>query len=159
VLRKVRDLGMPLLSVTCVENDMERRNGIMNRKEKMSLLWIVVMLNMAFADILTFILPGSLQEIMTGDMGGLRPTQAMLLAFAALIEIPIVMIVLSRMVKRQINRILNIIASIITIAFVVGGGSATLHYIFFAGMEVACMVLIILMCVTWRKDQGESNGK
>jgi hypothetical protein len=131
----------------------------MNRKEKMSLLWIVVMLNMAFADILTFILPGSLQEIMAGDMGGLRPTQAMLLAFAVLIEIPIVMIVLSRMVKRHVNRILNIIASLITIAFVVGGGSLTLHYIFFAGMEVACMVLIVLMCVTWPKDQEESNGK
>jgi hypothetical protein len=131
----------------------------MNRKEKMSLLWIVVMLNMAFADILTFILPGSLQEIMTGDMGGLRPTQAMLLAFAVLIEIPIVMIVLSRMLKRRINRILNIIASIITIAFVAGGGSATLHYIFCAGMEVVCMLLIILMCIRWPKDQGESNGK
>jgi hypothetical protein len=131
----------------------------MNRKEKMSLLWIVVMLNMAFADILTFILPGSLQEIMTGNVGGLQPTQAMLLAFAVLIEIPIVMIVLSRMLKRRINRILNIIASIITIAFVAGGGSATLHYIFCAGMEVVCMLLIILMCIRWPKDQGESNGK
>jgi uncharacterized membrane protein YhaH (DUF805 family) len=128
-----------------------------NRKEKMSLLWIVVMLNMAFADILTFILPGSLQEIMTGDVGGLRPTQAMLLFFAVLIEIPIVMIVLSRMLKRRINRILNIIASIITIAFVVGGGSATLHYIFCAGMEVVCMLLIVLMCVKWQKEEGESN--
>jgi hypothetical protein len=131
----------------------------MNRKEKMSLLWIVVMLNMAFADILTFILPGSLQEIMTGKVGGLQPTQAMLLAFAVLIEIPIVMIVLSRMLKRRINRILNIVASIITIAFVVGGGSATLHYMFCAGMEVVCMLLIILLCVKWPKDQGESNGK
>jgi hypothetical protein len=129
----------------------------LNRKEKMSLLWIVVMVNMAFADILTFILPGSLQEIMTGEMGGLRPTQAMLLAFAALIEIPIVMIVLSRMLKRGINRILNITASVITIAFVVGGGSATLHYIFCAGMEVVCMLLIILMCVKWQKEEGESN--
>jgi hypothetical protein len=131
----------------------------LNRKEKMSLLWMVVMFNMAFADILTFILPGSLQEIMTGDMGGLRPTQGMLLAFAVLIEIPIVMIVLSRMLKRRINRILNIIASIITMAFVVGGGSATLHYIFCAGMEVMCMLLIILMCVKWPKEQEESNGK
>jgi hypothetical protein len=131
----------------------------MNRKEKVSLLWVVVMFNMAFADILTFILPGSLQEIMTGTMGGLRPTQAMLLGFAALIEIPILMIILSRVLKKRINRILNIAASVVTIAFVVGGGSATMHYIFCAGVEVVCMLLVILMCITWPKEQGDSNGK
>jgi hypothetical protein len=125
----------------------------MNRKEKMSLLWVVVMLNMAFADILSFLLPGSLQEIMTGSPSGLPTTQGLVLIFAVLIEIPIAMIILSRMLKRRINRILNIVASVITIAFVVAGGSATLHYIFMAGVEVVCAVLVILMCIRWPKDQ------
>ena len=43
----------------------------MGTKEKISTLWIVVMFNMAFADILSFITPGALQEIMTGYAGKL----------------------------------------------------------------------------------------
>jgi hypothetical protein len=37
-----------------------------DRKVILSTLWIVVMFNMLFADILSFMVPGSLKEIMTG---------------------------------------------------------------------------------------------
>ena len=124
----------------------------MDRKGTISLLWVVVMFNMAFADILTFILPGSLQDIMSGDTGPFKITQAMLLVFAVLIEIPITMTILSRILKRRVNRIVNIAASAVTIAFVVGGGSTTLHYLFLAGVEVVAMLLIVLLCATWRTD-------
>lgn len=36
-------------------------------KEKISILWIVVMVNMIFADILSFMLPGFLNDINTGN--------------------------------------------------------------------------------------------
>jgi len=124
----------------------------MDRKGTISLLWVVVMFNMAFADILTFIQPGSLQDIMSGDTGPFKITQAMLLVFAVLIEIPIAMTILSRILNRRVNRIVNIAASAVTTAFVVGGGSTTLHYLFLAGVEVVAMVLIVLLCATWRTD-------
>ena len=112
-------------------------------KAKLSTLWIVVMFTMVFADILTFITPGSLQEIMTGSAGGLQITPGILLLFAILTEIPIAMIFLSRVLNYKANRIANIVASIITIVYVVCGGSASLHYLFFASVEVICMLLII----------------
>jgi Sec-independent protein secretion pathway component TatC len=124
-------------------------------EERVSLLWIVVMLNMAFADILTFISPGSLQEMMTGYAGELKITQGLLLAFALLIEIPIIMIFLSRVLNRKVNRIANIAACAVTIAFVVGGGSATAHYVFFAGMEVAGMLLIVWTCIRWPNEKSD----
>lgn len=111
-------------------------------REKISILWIVVMINMIFADVLSFMLPGFLNDIITGNTP-LGITQEILLVFAVILEIPIIMIFLSRVLKDKANRWANIVASVITIIFVIGGGSLALHYIFFATIEVIILVLII----------------
>ena len=111
-------------------------------REKISILWIVVMINMIFADVLSFMLPGFLNDIITGNTP-LGITQEILLVFAVILEIPIIMIFLSRVLKYKANRWANIVASVITIIFVIGGGSLALHYIFFATIEVIILVLII----------------
>ena len=113
-----------------------------NTGTRLSTLWIVVMFNMVFADILTFIKPGALQELWAGQ-AGVNVTDGLLLVFALLLEIPIAMIVLSRVLKPAANRWANTAAALITTLFVVGGGSADLHYIFFAAVEIACMALIV----------------
>lgn len=120
----------------------------MDMKVKLSTLWIVVMFNMVFADIVGFMNPGALEEIMTGAVG-FEITQELLLVFSILLEIPIAMILLSRVLKYRANRWANIIASVITILFVIGGGSAYLSYIFFATIEVVCLLLIIWYAWIW----------
>jgi Sec-independent protein secretion pathway component TatC len=102
----------------------------------------VVMFNMVFADILSFIKPGVLQDLWAGQ-GGLEITQGLLLGFAVLLEIPIAMIYLSRVLRPRANRWANTAAAAVTTVFVVGGGSTSLHYVFFAAVEVACMALIV----------------
>jgi hypothetical protein len=109
---------------------------------RLSTLWVVVMFNMVFADILTFIKPGALQELWAGQ-AGVHVTQGVLLGFAILLEIPIAMIFMSRILKPRPNRWANTVAAVVTTAFVVGGGSLDLHYVFFATAEVACMALIV----------------
>ncbi len=128
------------------------------RKRLISLLWIVVMLNMAFADILTFITPGSLRQMMSGYAGEMKITSAMLAVFAVLIEVPIAMIFLSVVLKRGVNRVLNIAASVITAAFVIGGGSTTAHYIILAGVELLCMVSVIVLSIRWPKEGTKAEG-
>ncbi len=124
---------------------MDRNKSVisLNIREKISLLWIVVMMNMIFADIFSFMLPGFLNEIMTGNTP-IKITQGTMLIFALILEIPIAMIFLSRVLDHKANRWANIVASIITIIFVIGGGSLTLHYIFFAAIEVLILLLIII---------------
>ncbi len=116
-----------------------------------STLWIVVMFNMIFADILGFLVPGSLKALMTGYAGEIKLSQEILLVFAIVLEIPIAMIFLSRMLKYGVNRWANISAGFITIVFVIGGGSLELHYIFFATVEVICMLVIIWFAWKWRE--------
>ena len=125
----------------------------MDMRVKLSTLWIVVMFNMVFADVVGFMNPGALQEIMTGATG-IEITQQLLLVFSVLLEIPIAMIVLSRVLKPGANRWANIIASVVTILFVIGGGSTYLSYIFFATVEVACLLLIIWYAWNWPKQEA-----
>lgn len=126
-------------------------------KARLSTLWIFVMFNMVFADILSFMNPGFLKELMTGYAGEIQITQGLLLVFAIVLEIPIAMIFLSRALKYGANRWANIIAGVITIAFVIGGGSTDLHYIFFAAVEVVCMSLIVWYAWKWPNPEVVSK--
>jgi Sec-independent protein secretion pathway component TatC len=112
------------------------------------------MFNMVFADILTFIKPGELQSLWAGQ-AGLQITPGLLLGFAVLLEIPIAMIFVSRVLKPRANRWANTAAAVVTTAFVVGGGPLQLpHYVFFAAVEVACMALIVWS--VWSQRSSES---
>jgi lipoprotein signal peptidase len=123
--------------------------GMENVKVKLSTLWIFVMFNMVFADIIGFLNPGALEEMIA-----MKPSPGLLLIFSILTEIPIAMIVLSQWLKYRANRWANIIAGIITILWVIGGGSGNVTYIFFATIEVVCMLLIVWYA--WRWTEHES---
>lgn len=77
-------------------------------------------------------------------------------------QLPIWMTYLSAVLKQRINRWINIVAAVLTIAFVVGpyiGDSepTELHYIFIASVEVVCMLAIIWMAWWWKKGNDESG--
>ena len=119
-------------------NTSPKNTGMEAMQVRLSTLWIFVMFNMVFADIVGFLNPGALEQMIA-----MKPAQGLLLVFSILLEIPIAMIVLSRLLKVRANRWANIIAGVITILYVIGGGNTSITYIFFATIEVACMLLII----------------
>ena len=121
-------------------------------KVLLSTLWIVVMINMAYADILSLHIPGILEELAVS--AGETPITQLMLIGAIMTEIPIAMIFLSRVLKYKVNRWANIITSVITIAYVVGGGSPYPHYIFIATIEVVCMLLIVWYAWKWTNPEG-----
>jgi hypothetical protein len=120
---------------------------------RISTLWVVVMFNMVFADIVGFIQPGALQGV--AGPGGMQITQGLLVVIAIFLEIPIAMIFLSRTLKPAPNRWANTVAAVITTVFVVGGGSMELpFYAFFAAVEVVCMALIVWSVWTMRGSEA-----
>jgi len=124
-----------------------------NVKERLSILWIIVMFNMAYADILGLYIPGTLEEL--AEFAGDIPIAQLMLAGAIIVEIPIIMIILSRVLKYQVNRWTNIFAGALTIFFVIGGGSTNPHYIFIATIEVVCLSLIIWYAWKWSNPKVE----
>jgi len=74
-------------------------------------------------------------------------------------SLAIAMVLLSRVLTYRANRRANIIAGAATIAFVIGGGSTAVHYLFLATIEIACMALIIRYAWKWADPEGRSDDK
>lgn len=108
----------------------------------LSTLWIVVLINILSADIFSFMLGGAGEEMVS-------VTPWIMLAFALVHEIPIAMIILSRILRRSINCTTNFIAAGVTALYIIAGGSATPHYIFFALMELICLVFVVIYARKW----------
>lgn len=125
---------------------------IQNRKVTLSTLWVFVMFCIAYADVIGFIEPGTLENIIKGNTGFVL-TPVIILAISLVQAIPIAMILISRWFRRNVNRWLNIAASALTLLYVLGGGNwESVSYPVFAAMEVAAMLGIIWLSWTWRSD-------
>jgi hypothetical protein len=126
-----------------------------NRNVMLSALWIFVTVNYIYCDVITLMNAEELKQIMTGTVGSIQLTQGFLLGAAILLEIPMVMIILSRVLRYSINRWVNIIAGIIMTAAQVSslfmGTSPTLHYVFFSVIEISCDLFIVWYAWTWLK--------
>jgi hypothetical protein len=124
---------------------------VRDKKIILSTLWIVVMFSITFADIIGFIEPGTLERIINGDMG-FELTPAVILVFSLLQVIPILMILVARLFRRGVNRWLNIVASVLTLLYVLGGGNwESTSYFVFAALEVVAMLAIIWLAWSWKE--------
>lgn len=119
-------------------------------KTLLSTLWIVVMINMAYADILSLHIPGAFDEVAKTSVSTGTTIPQLMLGGAIMTEISIAMIILSRVLKYRINRWVNIVTGILTIAYIWGGAASYPHYIFIASAETICLLLVIGFAWTWR---------
>ena len=115
-------------------------------KVKLSLLWIFVILNMAYADILSLMDPTS---IIRGIMAGAPMPAGGLMAGAIVMETSIAMVILSWVLNYKVNRWVTIIIGVFMIVQIVIGGHG-LYYLFFASIEVASILLIIWFSWKWK---------
>jgi hypothetical protein len=125
-----------------------------NTKVTLSTLWIFVMFCIAYADIIGFIEPGTLEKMINGNVG-FEITPAIIVMISLFQAIPIAMILVSRWFRRDMNRLLNIVASVLTLLYVLGGGNwETASYVVFATLEILAMLGIIWLAWKWRSDQA-----
>jgi len=156
LLKKIRDVGLPLVSVRQIPFQEKKMNTSVPPSKKtdtkvlLSTLWIVVMINMAYADILSLHIPGVFDEVAKTSVSTGTPIPQLMLGGAIMMEIPVAMIILSRVLKYGVNRWVNIIVGIFTIAYIWGGAASYPHYIFIAMVETFCLLLIIWNAWKWR---------
>ena len=124
-------------------------NSKLDTKTKLSLLWIVIMINMIYNDIFSIIV-----EMVNGKTLDIPGDVTVVMAIAAIItNIPIFMILLSRVLNYKVNRILNITAGFFTIIYIIGGGDTAPHYIIIASIETILAIIIIVTAWKWEKEQ------
>ena len=105
--RRVYSLNMMKLSP---------KNTDLERKSLLSTLWIFVLLNMIYADILGTLRPGYLDFL---DQLSQQLTDTMVLAFSVLMEVAIGMVLLSRVLTYKANRWAHFIAIPLMVLWVV----------------------------------------
>ena len=121
---------------------------------RLTMLWVFVLFNMAYADILSLMDPTSAIRV---RMAGTPITPGFLLAGAVLMETAIAMVVLCWVLPYKANRWVNIIVAAVNILAVVTGGHG-LYYAFFAAIEVVCMLLIVWFAWTWKPATEPNTG-
>jgi hypothetical protein len=134
-------------------------------KERLSVLWIFALLNYLYADVIAvWAILGS-PPADTPHLG-----QLALAGSAILMEIPIAMILASRLLPLRANRLANIICGTIVtlvngfLTFIpplVGWGRAPAlpEYLFFATLETICTVAIVWQAWNWPGAEAEVAPK
>lgn len=138
-------------------NSITKTIEMKDMKVKFQALWIFVMFNYLYADVLGLHDPAILKELITGQAGSLQITQEFLLGAALLMETAIIMVLLSRVLKYRANRWANIIAGVIHTAAVslsMFVGKPALYYLFFGTIEIVCTSLIVWYAWTWTNPEG-----
>jgi hypothetical protein len=135
-----------------------------DRKERLSFLWIFALLNYLYADVLALF-------AIAGRPNSFEPLPSWVLAGSAvLMEIPIAMILASRLLPYRANRLANIIAGIVLtlvngfatfVAPLLGLGRppAFAEYLFFATIETVCTVYIVWQAWTWSGVEAADSSK
>ncbi|MBI1759775.1 MAG: hypothetical protein HYR62_11220 [Actinobacteria bacterium] len=125
-------------------------------RARLSTLWLFAVLNYLYCDIVGLMDPELLRQYLTGNVGGLHLTQGFLLGASILVEIPIAMVLLSRVMKHRANRWANIIAgatmTVVQSSSLFVGSSLAIYYIFFSILEVACTSLVVWYALRWRSS-------
>ena len=128
----------------------------LNKKMVISTLWIFTALNYLYCDVMGLMNPIMLSQYLAGDIHGMKIDESFLIKAAVVIEIPIAMVFLSRILVYKVNRWANVIAgSIMTVAMVVtmfmGSGWPTMYYLFFGTIEIFTTSFIVWYAWVWNE--------
>lgn len=126
----------------------------------LSTLWIFVCLNYLYCDLMGLMDSNLLNQYLTGSIEGIEMSEKFLFYAAILMEIPMMMVVVSRIFSYKFNRILNIVAGLLkTIVMIMTlfVGTTTMYYAFFAIIEISTTAFIVVYAWRWRETVTSLN--
>jgi hypothetical protein len=133
-----------------------------NVKIKLSLLWIAVLFFYVYNDIFTLLQPGSVEQLVTGELEGVQFTQVVLLGAAVIMSIPSIMIVLSMSLPAKTNRTTNIWVGIFHAVLLMGAlfgpGELWAYYAYNMILEGVIIALIVWTAWKWPRKEGMLKG-
>lgn len=132
----------------------------MNMKTRLSTFWLFATLNYVYCDVLGLMNPSMLKGFLAGRVSGIDVTQGFLLASAVLVEIPMAMVLLARILPYRSNRVANLVAAtIMTLVQLLSNfvGTPTPYYIFFSVVEIAATLAILWFAWRWQAEASETK--
>jgi len=134
-----------------MRDPMTTARPALDRNSLLSLIWLFVLLNFIYCDVIGLHDPSVLRSLIDGHAGEIEITPPFLLASSVLMEIPIAMVLVTRLASRRVARIASIAAAAFMV--VVQGSSlfvgVTPSYAFYSTIEIAGLLTIIVLAVRW----------
>jgi hypothetical protein len=135
----------------------------MDMRSKLPILWLFATLNYLYCDVAGLMDRELLTGYLAGNVGGLEISQGFLLGAGILVEIPITMVLLSRVLKYRANRWANIAAgtvmTVVQLATLFLAGSPTMYYLFFSVIEIATTAYIVWIAWKWSETAGRMEQR
>ncbi|WP_147676923.1 DUF6326 family protein [Algibacter pacificus] len=117
-------------------------------KNILSKLWTLLTVNYIFCDLFSLYDSVFLNKLLYGNAGGIEFSESFLLGVSMLMEIPMLMIVITLILKNKAFKIVNISISAIMVIVQTGSlitGVNTKHYLFFSFIEISILFWIIYL--------------
>ena len=124
-------------------------------KTKLSTLWLFILLNIIFRDIHQFTLKSHLEMLLTGTYNGMEVTDTIMLIGGFVVEIPIAMVLFSRLMKRKINRPVNVVAAILSVGTLLFTAPTDPDDVFFLVIELLAIGAILWTVWKWKGEETD----
>jgi len=126
----------------------------LEKRVRLSLIWVFVTLNTFARDFHELGREGMLEQMLSGVVNGVEITETLMLVGGIMSEVPILMILVSLLLGRSLNRIVTPIGALITIVLLAGlNANPDLDNIFFFAIQLIALVSIVWTCVRWKDSQ------
>ena len=113
----------------------------------LSSLWIFYFVNMFARDLHEFANPVFMEQL----IAGISVSETILLIAALVLEIPMAMIVLSRVLPNKINWIVNIVVAVLILGLTISNNlNPDLDDVFFVIAETLGLLTVIVISTGWR---------
>jgi hypothetical protein len=173
LLRKVRDLGLPLISGTPTLNTMERPLSTDTKsttalhdppvpvRAKLAAAWTSLMFLVIYIDYFHLYQPGEIDDIRGGVIFEFDISGTLMSIFFAIIAIPALMILLSMTLPARVNRATNLVVASLYIPAVGMNFLGSLpdyafYYALTIGVEVLILAFILRAAWTWPRTTSPS---
>lgn len=130
-----------------------------NVRIKISALWVAMLFAFAFVGIFSLYRADFRADLEAGEIIGLEIDEWFLFGVTAYAVIPSLMVFLTLVLRPRVNRVVNIVLSILyTLTIIIGAAGEWGYYVFGSAIEVALLVTIAYYAWAWPREGAPSRS-
>src|SRR3990172_7031780 len=124
-----------------------------NVRIKISALWTAMLFVFAYVDLFSLYRADFRADVEAGEIGGVTVNQSFLLGTTVYVVIPSLMVFCALILRPRVNRIANIVLSIVYALTIIAGAIGEWnYYILGSAIEVALLAAIVYYAWTWPRE-------
>lgn len=125
----------------------------------LSMLWVYVLLSTLFRDVHEIFRPGFIEGMVDNTVRGSEVDQMAVLIGGIVLQLPLALVVLSRMLSRRWSRPLNIVAGLLMAVQIAATWPKDADDLVFSAFQLAGLALLVALAWQWPGPAAEKSDK